>query len=123
MGREVTTHKGNLLNNSLTIGVLGEPGPGGAPNRYEIFRNSPGAMNPVYADLRFHCGNPADGITGLSNEALLAVLIDRMQGFQSGPFRCISNAQSLKHLECAMEIFKERTSERTARGVEGTQEV
>lgn len=59
---------------------------------------------------------------GFSNEAFLAVLIDRMQGFQSGPFACRENAIALTHLETAMMWFQKRTRDRMARGVEGTHE-
>lgn len=60
------------------------------------------------------------GFNGISNEALLAVIIDRMRGFQSGEFKCRENAIALTHLEDAMHWLQHRTRHRVARGVEGT---
>jgi len=56
----------------------------------------------------------------LSQEALLAVIIDRLQCFQAGPYKCRENAIALTHLEDAMHWLQHRTRERMARGVEGT---
>ena len=60
------------------------------------------------------------GFNGVSNEALLEVLIDRMRGFQSGPFACRENACALTNLEQAQMWLQKRTRDRVAAGVEGT---
>lgn len=59
------------------------------------------------------------GINGVSDEALLAILIDRLQGFQTGPFSCRENALALTKLEEAMHWLNHRTLDRMNRGVEG----
>lgn len=59
------------------------------------------------------------GINGVTNEALLAIVIDRLEGFQSGAFACKENAQTLYLLELALRCMHERTSGRIERGVEG----
>ena len=59
------------------------------------------------------------GINGLSDEALLAVLIDRLEGFQSGEFACQENSNTLLLLNAAMESMQARTRDRMNRGVEG----
>ncbi len=61
-----------------------------------------------------------EDMNGITNEALLAVLIDRMRGFQSGQFACRDNAIALTHLEDALMWLQKRTRDRMARGVEGT---
>lgn len=58
----------------------------------------------------------------LEIEALLAVIIDRLQCFQAGPYACRENAIALTKLEEAMMWLQKRTRDRLARGVEGTHE-
>lgn len=124
--REITSHRGSSLNNGLKIYASDEPGPGGANQCYLIhvdeinFTTPPGVT--VSDVLQFHKGNPADGITGISNEALLAIVEDRLKGFQSGPFACDTNAMALSSVGAALAVLRARSAERTARGVEGTQE-
>ena len=55
-------------------------------------------------------------------EALLAVLIHRLDGFQAGRFECRENYQARKHLALALECLHARTRERIHKGVEGTLE-
>jgi hypothetical protein len=57
---------------------------------------------------------------GITNESLLAVVIDRLQQFQAGPFKCRENALALTHLEEALHWLHHRTRDRISRGVEGT---
>jgi hypothetical protein len=59
------------------------------------------------------------GVNGISNESLLAIVIDRLQGFQSGEFSCRENAIALTKLEEAMLWLHKRTKDRLERGVEG----
>lgn len=71
--------------------------------------------------LRFQNGPIAEvGTNGLTHEALLAIIVDRMQGFQAGPFACRENALALTKLEEAQHWLLHRTRTREARGVEGT---
>lgn len=118
--RELTSHKVNGLNEALEVVVIDEPGPGGACHDYAI--RVPLADGVIRNDqIMFQNGPIAEaGINGSSNEAILAVLIDRMQGFQSGAFSCRENAVALTHLETAMMWMQKRTRDRMARGVEGT---
>jgi hypothetical protein len=51
---------------------------------------------------------------------LLAVVRDRLECFQRGPFACDTNQQALDHVVAAMESLHSRTKERVVRGVEGT---
>ena len=60
---------------------------------------------------------------GITHEALLAVLCDRLRGFQAGPYACKANACALTHLEEAQHWLQQRTIERMRRGVEGTHTV
>jgi hypothetical protein len=117
--KTLTTHKVNGLNEALTIEVLDEPGEGNACHEYVIkyvTTHSPGEQH-----IGFQNGPIKEkGVNGISNEALLAIVIDRLEGFQSGQFSCQSNADALQRLEGALNILHSRTKERLARGVEGT---
>lgn len=61
-----------------------------------------------------------NGLNGVTNEALLTIVMDRLRGFQKGPFACQQNANALEFLDAAMFCLKNRTLDRIARGVEGT---
>lgn len=117
--RELMDHKVNVLNEKLKVTVADEPGPGGANHVYDIV---PTVGNAKGLRIEFQNGPmSADSPpNGLSNEALLAVVIDRMRGFQSGQFACRDNACALTKLEEALMWLQKRTRERMARGVEGT---
>lgn len=60
------------------------------------------------------------GYTGNSHEALLAILLDRMEHFQKGPYACHDNQMALDHLQGARLWLHKRTMDRVARSVEGT---
>lgn len=64
-----------------------------------------------------------NGVNGVSQEALIAVLIDRLEGFQSGQFKCHDNQVALDALQTARLWLHKRTMDRLARGVEGTTNV
>jgi hypothetical protein len=120
--RSVTTHKIDGLNEALDVTAIDQPGEGGACHIYTIDgpRNNEDQAEPQ--TIVFQQG-PVDseiGPNGVSNEALLAILIDRMEGFQRGPFACRENAIALTHLQDAMHWLQHRTCQRVARGVEGT---
>lgn len=60
------------------------------------------------------------GVNGLTHEALLAIVADRLRSFQAGPYSCKANACALTKIEEAQHWLQQRTLERMRRGVEGT---
>lgn len=101
------------------VEVLDEPGSGGAHHVYRM-----GGPEQPSLHVQFQNGPVAEaGVNGTTNEALLAVVIDRLESFQSGPFACHDNAMALLNLGEAMRWLKNRTTDRVARGVEGKSEV
>lgn len=126
MTRELTSHKVNGLNEALKITVLDEPGAGGACHKYAITTpNKPlrqELANPaVNCEIDFQNGPIAEsGVNGISQEALLAIVEDRLKSFQAGPYACRENAIALTHVQDAMHWLHHRTLERMQRGVEGT---
>jgi len=123
--RELTGHKVNPANDVLRVLVLDEPGSGGANHHYEI--QIPAREANCTADtypIRFQNGPIAEaGVNGLTHEALLAILIDRMEGFQQGPYASDDNEEALQSMRKAQTALQRRTKARMARGVEGTHTV
>lgn len=122
--RELTSHKVTSLNELLRIEVLDEPGPGGANHLYGITSDEPrNADTPpaVTLPIRFQNGPIGEaGVNGISGEALLTIVEDRLKSFQAGPYACRENAIALTHIQDALHWLHHRTRERVARGVEGT---
>jgi hypothetical protein len=132
--RTLTEHivPGDAANHQLTIEVVDEPGQGGACYHYRItgFNTRGNASDPFVA----RHGEPArhstvlfqngpikeHGVNGVTQEALLAIVIDRLRSFQAGPFASPMNASALDHCQIALRHLQERTRERIKRGVEGT---
>lgn len=118
--RKITDHKLNGLNDTLEIGVLDEPGQGGACHDYTVISVTEFG-NKELARIVFQNGPIQEsGVNGISGEALLAVVIDRLRSFQEGPYRCRENALALTHLEESLMWLQKRTRDRLARNVEGT---
>jgi hypothetical protein len=71
--------------------------------------------------IRFQDGPiKEEGINGLTNEVLLAILLDRMGGFQAGDYKCHDNQMAMDSMQTAMLYLHKRTMDRMARNVEGT---
>jgi hypothetical protein len=120
MHREIKTHALNGLNESLRLYAADERGSGNANHKYsiDIFKEGEGVE---VVEINFQNGPIKEaGVNGISNEVLLAIVIDRMQGFQAGPFASRDNACALTKLDEALMWLQKRTRERIERGVEGT---
>ncbi len=63
------------------------------------------------------------GVNGFTHEVLLAIVADRLQSFQNGPYATNDNATALTHVQSATLWLHKRTMERNARGVEGTHKI
>lgn len=95
-------------------------GPGSAHHHY-LIKNKDGSN---FLALRFQDGPIKEsGINGIMDENLMAIVIDRLRGFQNGPYKCRENAIALTKLEESLMWLKERSRGREARGVEGTHKV
>jgi hypothetical protein len=75
-------------------------------------------------ELKFQNGPIKEvGTNGITQEALLAILIDRLEGFQSSKYACLENAEALLCFQAAQKALHARTLKRLERGVEGTHTV
>ena len=139
MSLKITEHEINPANSVILVSAELPPGAGGASTSYVV-------SIPVKAGttqdralshqvLKFQEG-PVQGpkdVNGLTMEVLLAIVADRLRGFQfkrdeegnylwrePGPFACLENAAALSSVEQAMGFLHMRTRKRVKRGVEGT---
>lgn len=118
--REIKSHIVNPCNEKLSVRAEEKLGPGGAPHVYEIAVTDQ-KNAPMFWVFGFQNGPIKEvGTNGVTHEALLAVLIDRLQHFQKGQYACRENAIALTKLEEAQMWLQKRTRDREARGVEGT---
>lgn len=123
---------GDAANHQLRVAVEDAPGSGGANHLYTITGfNS--ASNPVdpwsarhgepgqHSTILFQNGPIKEsGVNGITHEVLLAILIDRVEGFQAGQYPSKENDLALHYMKGALEALQRRTKARIARGVEGT---
>jgi len=98
-----------------------QPRYGNANHDYKIVRVVSGGSVLFDQRIKFQLGPIKEhGVNGIHNEDLLAIVIDRLQGFQAGDYRCRENAVALTKLEEAMMWLRKRTDDRAKRNVEGT---
>lgn len=129
--RTVEYHKINPANDILSVTVEDAPGSGGANHLYMI-RGFNTGTNPSCPFTARH-GSPSEhatvlfqngpigevGVNGITQEVLLAIVIDRLRSFQAGPFSSRENAMALTKCEEALHWLQQRTLDRMRRGVEG----
>ena len=130
--RQLTDHivEGDSTNHQLEIQVIDEPGKGGANNAYAItgfdISSNPSAkaegVGDGFFDIVLFQNGPIRefGVNGVTHEALLAIVIDRLKCYQAGPYSCSDNEQALNACHFALSKLQNRTRARIARGVEGT---
>jgi hypothetical protein len=131
--RTITDHvvDGDSANHQLTIEVHDEPGQGGANHAYAIYgfhsqSNASAGPLPFGKDetclpILFQNGPIKEfGVNGVTQEALVAIVIDRLRSFQQGPFACPENEAALHYFAQGLAILQFRTKARIQRGVEGT---
>lgn len=131
MSRTIQSSHLSSANKKLVVTAHDERGHGGANHCYFIEGfdsrsnlSDPGAgvgISQKVQQILFQNG-PLRTVeaNGITEESLIAVLIDRLQGFQAGPFSCRENAIALTKLEEALLWLERRTQLRIDRGVEGT---
>ncbi len=106
------------------VNVMDERGQGNANHIYDIMESqlhTDETSRETFCTVQFQNGPIKEfGVNGVMNEDLIAIVIDRMRGFQSGDYACRDNALALTKLEEALMWLRNRTNSREARGVEGT---
>lgn len=101
--REITSHK--TESNKNTVFALDERDQYQANHKYGISILGDQAIDCC---LNFRTGNKH----GITVEALLAVCMDRLQGFEMGPMSCPQNETAITNIKAALTALKSRTLER-----------
>jgi hypothetical protein len=122
----VRDHEINDFNaNHITIEAQGIGDPPVRGDSYTILVHDRDALVEE-VELNFQRGglNDLDGRpNGITDEALLAVVLDRLRKFNDSPYRCRQNSLAITKIEEALMWLRDRSEERTRRGVEGTSKV
>ena len=80
-----------------------------------------GQTGEEVAVIKFQTGPVQEvGFNGVTDESLLAIVVDRLRGFQQGQFPCRENALAITKIEEALHWLEARARDRERRGVEGT---
>ena len=123
--RMIELHKVGGVDSRLRIEVLDGPGAGGACHQYRVVEDVPEGQEttlPAYV-IKFQKGPIKEhGLNGITQEVLLAIVIDRLESFQKGDFACELNEVALEHAKEALAALQQRTRDRIDRNVEGTSE-
>lgn len=120
--REITTHRASDggFNHKLKVVATGKVSGGGAHNVYVVEETH--RPERIIARVGFHNSQLAEiGGIGITDEVLLAIVADRLEGFQRGPFASYENDGALQSVNDALEFLKHRTNQRIAHGVDGQQ--
>lgn len=117
--RTITEHVVNPANDRIKINVVDEPGAGGANHEYDVVVDNGDTGFNVRISFQNGPINE-NGVNGLTQEVLLAIVADRLRSFQAGKFACRENALALTKIEEAQHWLHSRTLARMSRGVEGT---
>ncbi len=107
--------------NFTKVFATDKPGQGNACHEYIVVCNDTDSDDPIQvATISFQNGPIKEfGVNGCHQEDLLAIVLDRLQSFQDGDFKCRENEIAIIKLEEAMHWLNHRTDKRIRRGVEG----
>lgn len=111
--REITTHKAHEQDRQPILTALGHPTIAGAEQNYELCYSDADGLD-VLVPINF----VSLELPGVTNEALLAIVKDRLEGFQAGKFPCQENEDALAGVNHALRFLHKRTMDRIERGVE-----
>ncbi len=97
----------------------------GAPHHFEVMSVPRKDQDTVsLSEIDFQEGPVKEnGVNGVCNEDLIAMVITRLESFQNTPFKCRENALAITKLEEALMWLRKRTAGRENRGVEGTHQI
>ncbi|MGL6059004.1 MAG: hypothetical protein ACRC17_11930 [Culicoidibacterales bacterium] len=96
-----------------------------APHHFKVYDSSKlNQIDPEFellAEINFQEGPiKENGVNGVCNEDLIAMVIARLESFQQSPYSSHDNAMAITKLEEALLWLRKRTIGRENRGVEGT---
>ena len=127
IGRELYDHKRNKFNREcVEVRTADSRANDNAHHKYTIqvwkhAQTSEESSICVEAvTLNFQNGGLKEvGPNGITDQALLAIVMDRLKSFNDGQFRCRENSLAITHLELVLMYMEERANDRARRGAEG----
>jgi len=92
---------------------------GGLPSEDVLMDRKALGLPWIY--IKFQAGpvKEVGGVNGVGITDVANVLIDRLKGYQNGPFRCDENAEAMAAFQKGVQILLNRTKKRKEQGVEG----
>jgi hypothetical protein len=104
------------------ISVIANSGRGLDGHSYEVYypkdENDP-LVPKQLMHMHFQSGAvPINGVNGITNEILLAILINRTKILDC-QYPCTENKLAISHMEDALGILEQRTARRISKGIEG----
>ena len=109
-------------NSPASVAAIDMPDPqaGNACHHYGIQFGGPSDV----CHIQFQHGprGLASSVPGVFDDDLLAIVENRLEGFQSGPFACQENADALTAVRAARDALSLRVARRIAKGVLGANE-
>lgn len=92
-----------------------------APHKFMVIASNEDISGTPLVEIQFQEGPiKENGVNGVCNEDLIAMVICRLEHFQKSEFSCRDNAMAITKLEEALLWLRKRTMAREQRGVEGT---
>ena len=127
ISRELYDHKTSKLNREcIVVKTADLRGPDNAHHKYVIEcviePQSESEIRQVVerCEINFQNGGLKDvGPNGITEQALIAIVIDRMRSFNDGPYGCRENSIMITKLEEALMWGSKRADDRARRNVEG----
>lgn len=131
VGRELYDHKGSKLNREcIRVYTNDLRAEDNAHHKYVIDVEKPALTSDQVTEvverceLNFQNGGLAEvGPNGITEQALLAVVLDRLRSFNDGPYRSRENSVAITKIEEALMWMQKRADDRARRGVEGVRAV
>lgn len=107
----------------IQVLVLDDKGAGGAHHKYSVVQKEIDPERGGHLELghiKFQEGAILEnGVNGVTNEALLAIVGHRLECFQEGLFPSDFNKAALSGVDFSKTVLEMRTKDRKNRGVEG----
>lgn len=120
--REIHTHQNSeFTRKHIRVFAVDDAGSGGACHEYQVHvvpdHNEPSSE---VVTVKYQHGPIKEvGINGITDEALLAIVEDRLQAFSGGELPSRQGALARTHVQQALFWLRDRQEERARRGVAG----
>lgn len=87
-----------------------QPSENGTRHHYRVaYQPSAGGPEIDLGIIKFQNGDAARvGVNGVSDQALLSIVADHIEGFNRGPYACEANRQASYHIREAIRWLKQR---------------